>query len=157
MSTTMPTPSDETAPLPDPLLRLDPFVALADGRQQLAAAVAAALAQELVDTTRVTKALAMVAAHDAALTEVALAWAEGHRDFTMIVAPDARALTVSDIEQAMDFRMALFEAFDAIGDALDDLLTTPWGGEDTWRMHLVALAMHDGAQAHAIIEASSPA
>ena len=153
----MSTPSDETAPLPDPLLRLDPFVALADGRQQLAVAVAGALARELVDTTRLTEALATVAAHDAALTEVALAWADGQRDFTRIVAPNARALAVTDIEQAMDFRMALFEAFGAISDVLDEMLTTPWGGEETWRMHLVALAMHDGAQAHTINEASSPA
>lgn len=143
----------------DPLARIDPFVALVDGRQQLAEAIAAhpvagatgdsLIAQEVAET------LAIVAAHDEALTEVARAYAQGERNFEHVMRPVERTLVIADMEAAMLIRSALFEAVAAIADALDEFVSTPWGGRDTWRMHLVALAMRDGAYAYALAAGES--
>lgn len=135
----------------DPLTRIDPFVAMMDGRRQLAEAIAA----RTRDAANLAETLAIVAAHDQALTEVALAYVRGERDFDDVVAPSDRVLAVDDFDAAMVFRNALFEALAELADALDDLVATPWSGIDTWRMHLVSLAMHDGAHAHALLTADA--
>jgi hypothetical protein len=143
----------------DPFARIDPFVALMDGRRQLAEAIASHPTDNTAPGTsiaqQVAETLAIVAAHDEALTEVARAFAQGERNFEGVTTPRDRTLVVSDMDAAMLIRTALFEAVAAIADALDETVSTPWGGSDTWRMHLVALAMRDGAHAHALITGES--
>lgn len=139
------------------LASIDPFVAMMDGRRQLLEAI-----ESHRDTTPdLAETLGIVAAHDHALREVMLAFADGVRDFTSITPPRARALEGgpdaaldADLDAMVAARAALFEAVDAIAHALDEVVETPWGGRDSWRMHLLGIAMHDGAQAHAIIEAA---
>lgn len=147
--------TDEHGPHDALLATVEAFTALADGRRQLLTA----LASIEVDTEDLAETLGIVAAHDHALRAVALAYADGTRDFAsfatpaMLVADDEGTHTVDTIDAA---RASFFDAIAAVADAhaewLDDVIETPWGGRETWRMHLVALAMHDGAQAHAINE-----
>lgn len=139
---------------PDSLLAsIDPFAALADGRRQLLAAI-----EEIEgDLQELAETLGIVAAHDLALRDVALAFAAGARDFSDIVPPGGRPMpsqTAATVETIEASRAAVFEAIASVAEAhdawLDEVIETPWGGRESWRMHLVALAMHDGARAHAI-------
>lgn len=142
------------------LASIDPFVAMMDGRRQLLEAIEG----HRDSTENLAEILGIVAAHDQALRDVMLAFADGTRDFGAIASPHARA-TASDLDADLDAardaidaaRAALFECIDLIAHALDEVIETPWGGRDSWRMHLLALAMHDGAQAHAIVEAARSA
>ncbi|MCK9486248.1 MAG: hypothetical protein M0R73_06015 [Dehalococcoidia bacterium] len=141
------------------LASLDAFAALADGRQQLLAAVAASEARGAGTPAETLK---IVAAHDHALRLVALAYAQGARDFSACATPatlaaqDDGPCTLETVEAA---RASFFEAVAAVMEAhaewLDDVIETPWEGRATWRMHLLALAMHDGAQAYALTEPTS--
>lgn len=146
------TDSPHTDPLAhdDPFARIDPFVAMIDGRRQLAEAIAAQVDDVATISQQVAEILAIVAAHDEALMEVARAYAQGERNFEGVIVPADRALVVADMDAAMVVRAELFQAVAAIAEALDEIVSTPWGGSDTWRMHLVALAMNDGAHAYAL-------
>jgi hypothetical protein len=88
----------------DPFARIDPFAALIDGRRQLAEALASQVAREAPSAQQVAETLAIVAAHDEALTEVARAYAQGERDFEGVTLPSDRALVVSDMDAAMLIR-----------------------------------------------------
>lgn len=133
------------------LAQIDPFVALGDGRRQLIEAMRASAA----DTQDLAEILGIVAAHDDALRDVAIAYAAGARDFSTVATPASRVADAVTIDVATDARVALFDAIVAISDALDEEVTLPWHGTDTWRMHLIAIAMRDGAHAHAILEATA--
>ncbi|MEX1022671.1 MAG: hypothetical protein WD058_05945 [Dehalococcoidia bacterium] len=154
------TPPDASRPTAgdrddDPFARIDPFVALADSRRQLVDAIReiedGALRAQRPD---LAETLGIVAAHDRALCDVALAYARGERDFDGVVAPRDRVTHDTTMEVAIEVRVALFDALASIGDALDESLTTAWGGAGTWRMHIVEIAMHEGARAHDLIDAS---
>lgn len=138
------------------LAMIDPFVALADGRRQLLDAV-----ERAGNVHDLAEILGIVAAHDQALADVALAFASGARDFSSIAGPGSRDAGPGDIATIEATRASLFDAVDAVASAvedwLDEVIETPWGGSDTWRMHLVSLAMHDGARAFEIAEAQSRA
>lgn len=141
------------------LAMIDPFVALADGRHQLLAAIEGAR----LDGQDLAEILGIVAAHDDALREGALAFEQGARDFSHVDAPSVRAprnvdaRTLDDIDAVRASLVdAIAELADAHADFLDEVIETTWGGSDTWRMHLVALAMHDGAQAHALASRERP-
>jgi hypothetical protein len=134
---------------PDPLAQVDPFAALLDARQQLLAAI-----EEAADAVRVAAALAAVIAHDTALRDIALAYADGTRDFADAVTPTqhhARRAIEATLDEAMETRYALFEALGAVAHLLDEVVTTPWGGRETLRMHLIVQAMHDGLHAEALV------
>ncbi len=140
------------------LAMIDPFVALADGRRQLLEAIQRARPAD----ADLAEILGIVTSHDRAMREIALAFADGTRDFATVAAPNAHlhgTRSIEALEDAMhDSRAALFEAIAAMASSMDawmdEVIETPWAGRDTWRMHLVSLAMHEGAHAFAIVEAS---
>lgn len=152
------TPPVEDDRADDPMLAVDPFAALVDGRRQLVEAL-----RTLDDLSRAAQTLASVIAHDEALREVATAYAAGERDFASIPSPVSRLAAPADpvevmLERAIEVRASLLEAvFEATApaEAMDAVFETGWGGEETWRMHLVVHAIHEGMHAHAI-EAGDP-
>lgn len=133
-------------PHADPLLSLDPFTLLADARRQLLEAVEA-LTDAHAD--RVAAALGTVVAHDLALAAIARAYAEGDREFEGVTPPAGLAL-LATVEDAHAARLALFESLSASPIREDVEVAVPWAGIETWHVHLVGLAMHEGAQAHAL-------
>jgi hypothetical protein len=130
----------------DPLARVDPFAVLADARFQLLAAI------ETLDggePERVAAALGAVVAYDDALGAIARASASGDRTFEGVATPLERAgdATTDDARAA---RARLFESLGASGIQLDVEVLVPWAGTETWQLHLIGLAMHEGAQAQAL-------
>jgi len=134
----------------DPLADLDPFAFLMDARMQFIAAVEA---RGSAEPERVAIAVGAVVAHDQALREVVLAYASGDRLFEAVTTPLDRAQPGS-IDDAYLARNELFESLASIGESLPfgAELALPWTGLDTWRGHLIDLAMHEGAHAHALRE-----
>ena len=135
----------------DLLLDVDPFSALLDGRRQLAEVL-----QSGIDEARSRAALAAVIAHDEALREVATGYAAGVRDFASVPLPATRNIEPCDPPTAAASRHALIESLAGIADRLDEIVTTPWGGDDTWRMHLITHAIHDGLHADALRRGEPP-
>ena len=142
-------PDDATTDI-DPLAQLDPFAFLMDARVQLIAAVEARGGAE---PDRVAIAIGAVIANDHALREVVLAYASGDRLFEAVATPEERARPAT-IEDAYLARNELFESIAGIGElfAFGAELTLPWSSLDTWRGHLISLAMYEGAYAHALRE-----
>jgi len=134
----------------DPLAQLDPFAFLMDARVQFIAAVEA---RNGTEPERVAIAIGAVVANDHALREVVLAYASGDRLFQAVATPKDRAQPAA-IEDAYLARNELFESIASIGEqlAFGAELTLPWNGPDTWRGHLIGLAMYEGAYAHALRE-----
>lgn len=132
----------------DPLDQLNPFSLLMDARHQLFTIVQAIVADQ---PDRVATALGAVVAHDLALREIALAYADGERTFDGVTPPDARAIHAT-FEDAQAARNALFEAFSTAGTDFATEVLVPWAGTETWHIHLIGLAMFEGAQAHALRE-----
>ncbi len=130
------------------LEQLNPFSLLMDARHQLMAAVQAAMT---TTPERAAIALGAVVAHDDALREIVRAFDGGGRSFEGIAPPADRA-TSATIDQALDARDALFEALSSTGVSLADEVFVPWVGAETWHVHLIGLAMFEGAQAHALRE-----
>jgi len=145
--------ADEHAGEPHDLLaQVDPFAALLDARGQLLAAI-----EEATDAVRVMASLAAVIAHDIALRDVALAYGRGETDFTRATTPvehHAQRVIAATVDEAMHEALAarrtLFEAFGEVAHRLDETVTTPWGGTETLRMHLIVQAIHDGLHAEAL-------
>jgi hypothetical protein len=141
----------------DPLPQIDPVALLMDARLQFFAAIEALGGRE---PDRVAAALAAVVAHDDALAAVALAWADGARTFEGIPTPVERVRTAAadasaapTTDDANAARGRLFESLGA-GVALDVEVALPWVGTDSWQLHLIGLAMHEGSHAHALREGS---
>ena len=132
----------------DPLAQLDPFDFLMDAHVQLIRAIEMRAPTE---PERVAIALGLVVAHDRALAAIALAYTSGDRTFEAIAAPSATDATLDDASRS---RNALFVAVStsAAALALEEELLLPWVGLDTWRGHLIGLAMLEGALAHALRE-----
>lgn len=135
----------------DPLAQLDPFDFLMDAHVQLFRAIEGRSAAE---PERVATALRLVVAHDRALAAIALAYTSGDRTFESVAPPDAAEATDSTLEDASRSRNALFDAVNTSAAALafEEELLLPWVGLDTWRGHLIGLAMLEGALAHALRE-----
>lgn len=137
-STTAPLASPEDTSI-DPLYALDPFALLLDARQQLLTIAEAIRARE---PDRVAIALGAVVAQDDALRAIV----NGEAGADPGDAGDAT------IEEAYAARAALLEAMGAAGLSLDAEVAVPWAGTDTWHVHIIGLAMFEGAQAHALRE-----
>jgi|GEM_PF-3229677 len=132
----------------DPLDHINPFTVLMDARLQLLAAVDALKGAE---SERVAIALGSVVAHDHAIGEVARAWASGERTFEGVATPRERAGNAT-VEEANDARSGLIEALGTAGVSFELEVLFPWAGSETWQLHLIGLAMHEGACAHALRE-----
>ena len=132
----------------DALDQLNPFSLLMDARHQLIDAAQAALA---ATPQRAAIALGAVVAYDDALREIARAFADGARSFGGITTPSERA-TGATIEDIIEARNALFEVLSSTGVSFADEVDVPWAGTESWHVHLIGLAMFEGAQAHALRE-----
>lgn len=123
----------------DLLYALDPLTLLMDARQQLLAVV-----DQLAGTEdeRVALALGAVVAQDLALADVA-------RGVEAVVVPSSRAARAT-VEEGYSARNALFEVLAEMRVSFDTEVLVPWTGTETWHVHLVGLAMFEGAQAHAL-------
>ena len=132
----------------DPLAQLDPFDFLMDAHVQFIRAIEV---RAIAEPERVAAALGLVVAHDRALAAIALAYTSGDRTFEAVAAPNATDATLEDASRS---RNALFEAVSTSAAALafEEELLLPWVGLDTWRGHLIGLAMLEGALAHALRE-----
>ncbi len=144
----MSAPERPSPPHLDPLAQLEPFDFLMDAHVQLVRAVEARAAAE---PERVATALGIVVAHDRALRAIALAYVSGDRTFEAVTPPVAADATLEDASQSRN------ELFESVGTsagtlAFEDELLLPWVGLDTWRGHLISLAMLEGALAHALRE-----
>jgi len=135
----------------DILALIDPWTALADGRMQLLAAIDAAS----VHGPDLAETLGIAADRDRAMCNVMRAYIEGARDFSTI-ATTGHHVDAGDaadpIALAEDARRDLLEALAVLGTTLDDVVEIPWNGRDSWRIHLVTLAMHDGADAQRLMQ-----
>jgi hypothetical protein len=147
MSAHQPHPS----PHADPLAQLDPFDFLMDAHVQLIRAIEV---RAHAEPERVATALGLIVAHDRALAAIARAYTSGDRTFVTVAPPNGASATNSTLEDASRSRNALFEAVStsAAALALEEELLLPWIGLDTWRGHLIGLAMLEGALAHALRE-----
>ena len=132
----------------DPLDQLNPFSLLMDARHQLIDAAQAAMSTA---PDRVAIALGAVVAYDDALREIARAFADGARSFEGIATPAERA-TDATIDGVIEARNALFEVLSSTGVSFADEVDVPWAGVESWHIHLIGLAMFEGAQAHALRE-----
>ena len=130
----------------DLLAQIDPFAVLADARFQLLAAIEALGDAE---PARVAAALGAVVAHDDALGALARASVAGDRTFEEIATPLERARDATT-EDATAARARLFESLGVSGIQLDVEVLVPWAGTETWHLHLIGLAMHEGTQAQAL-------
>ncbi len=163
----------------DPLQRIDPWIALADGRGQLMRALGeldqtgASLPLALPQNAQgaewlVGDLVTHLAAWDTLIADRLRALAEGATNVEVTAAPDdqwaawnaervaaGRTLPLeARLEALADARQALLEAASAIDQAvLDTPIETSWGVEETPRAILVVQAMHDGMHAEAIAEA----
>ena len=133
---------------PDPLDHINPFTVLMDARLQLLAAIDALKGAE---AERVATALGSVVAHDDAIGEVARAWATGDRTFEGVATPRERAGSAT-VEEANTARASLLEALSIAEVSFELEVRFPWAGDETWQLHLIGLAMHEGACAHALRE-----
>jgi hypothetical protein len=166
----------------DPLLAIDPWVALMDGRSQLlraidgldaAGAARAAHADADADPDAETDAwtvgdlLTHLAAWDELHTRLFRALAEGGTAGPALP-PDTDRATwnaarvaesrgdalAARVERLHAARAALIEAAAALeGERFDARVATPWGVDDSPRAALVAQAMHDGMHAETIVAA----
>ena len=132
----------------DPLDQLNPFSLLMDARHQLIDAAQAAMSTA---PDRAAIALGAVVAYDDALREIARAFADGARSFEGIATPAERA-TDATIDGVIEARNALFEVLSSTGVSFADEVDVPWAGVESWHIHLIGLAMFEGAQAHALRE-----
>ncbi|MCB9483276.1 MAG: hypothetical protein H6675_04625 [Dehalococcoidia bacterium] len=132
----------------DPLDQLNPFSLLMDARHQLIDAAQAAMSTA---PDRAAIALGAVVAYDDALREIARAFADGARSFEGIATPAERA-TGATIDGVIEARNALFEVLSSTGVSFTDEVDVPWAGVESWHIHLIGLAMFEGAQAHALRE-----
>ena len=132
----------------DPLDQLNPFSLLMDARHQLIDAAQAAMSTA---PDRAAIALGAVVAYDDALREIARAFADGARSFEGIATPAERA-TGATIDATIEARNALFEVLSSTGVSFTDEVDVPWAGVESWHIHLIGLAMFEGAQAHALRE-----
>ena len=132
----------------DPLDQLNPFSLLMDARHQLIDAAQAAMSTA---PHRAAIALGAVVAYDDALREIARAFADGARSFEGIATPAERA-TGATIDGVIEARNALFEVLSSTGVSFADEVDVPWAGVESWHIHLIGLAMFEGAQAHALRE-----
>lgn len=139
---------DDTTSSRDPLDQINPFTVLMDARLQLLAAVDALKGAE---PERVATALGSVVAHDDAIGEVARAWGTGDRTFEGIATPRERAGSAT-VDEANAARSGLLEALSIAEVSFELEVAFPWSGVETWRLHLIGLAMHEGACAHALRE-----
>ena len=132
----------------DLIAQLDPFDFLMDAHVQLIRAIEVRAAAE---PARVATALGLVVAHDRALVAIVRAYTAGDRTFEAVAPPTATDATLEDAAQS---RNALFDAVgtSAATLAFEEELLLPWIGLDTWRGHLLGLAMLEGALAHALRE-----
>ena len=136
----------------DPLDQLNPFSLLMDARHQLIDAAQAAMSTV---PDRVAIALGAVVAYDDALREIARAFADGARSFEGIATPAERATGATidaTIDGVIEARNALFEVLSSTGVSFTDEVDVPWAGVESWHIHLIGLAMFEGAQAHALRE-----
>lgn len=132
----------------NPLDRIDPVSVLIDARLQLLAAIDGLQGAE---AERVATALGSVVAHDHAIGEVARAWASGDRTFEGVMTPRERAGSAT-VDEANAARGGLLEALGVAEVAFELEVLVPWAGNETWQLHLIGLAMHEGACAHALRE-----
>ena len=161
-----------TDPLPDdPLLLVDAWIALEDGREQLLNAIdgldtrLAALPIDQSPGWRIADLLTHVAAWDELVARHLRARAAGARAVTIEAAPEdewaewnARqiaAATHATLERRLErlhtARAELEAAAAEIGHALfDEPLGSPWGTRDSARAYLIGQAVHDGTHAAAI-------
>ncbi len=158
----------------DPLLDVDPWVALMDGRSQLLRAIdgldEAGAARRVHDDGDWTVAdlITHVADWDEAAARCFRALAAGERAFAAEAAPAAEwaewnaarvaasrtATLEARVARLQAAREAMLEAAAALdAAALDATFAAPWGVEDTPRGFLVAQAIHDGMHAEAIAAA----
>lgn len=148
---------------------VDCFVALADGRQRLMAAISNiedSDAERVVHGEwRVHDLLSHLAAWDEFVAQTLRAVQTGTRTFELVAAPDgewadwnaqqvaeARDETLGQrLQRLHAAREALLQAAGALDDAtLDVTLMPPWGIEETPRFTLVAQALHDAMHAETI-------
>ncbi|MDA1004580.1 MAG: DinB family protein [Chloroflexi bacterium] len=155
----------------DPLLSVDPWTALQDGRAQLLRAIDALTAEAAVRALAnapgwsIADALTHLAAWDELTGRFLRALAAGARDLPVEAAPEdewaawnaAQIAAARDaplaarVERLHDARAELFAAAAAIDLALfDEPFATPWGTRDTVRAYLVGQAMHDGMHAESL-------
>lgn len=139
--------ADTTSSL-DPLDHINPFTVLMDARLQLLAAIDALKGAE---SERVATALGSVVAHDHAIGEIARAWALGDRTFEGVPTPRARVASAT-VDEANEARAGLIEALSVAEVSFELEVFFPWAGSETWQLHLIGLAMHEGACAHALRE-----
>ena len=137
----------------DPLLAIDPFILLMDARHQLFSAIDAVEGGPEGSTEaglqRIAVALGVMVAHDRALTDVVHALSEGSPPLDEVAPPEARRAPATR-EDAQQSRSALLESLGNTRASLDTEVAVPWTGRETWHVHLVGLAMLEGAQAHAL-------
>jgi hypothetical protein len=164
----------------DPLLRVDPWTALADGRGQLMRALdgldqtGASLPLELPEDARgarwlVGDLLTHLAAWDELVAATLRAIAEDTGPVEVTAAPEAewaawnadriaegRARPLeARLERLESARRELLQAGGAIApDAFDMATATAWGIDETPRGMLVVQAMHDGMHAEMIAAAT---
>lgn len=132
----------------DPLDQINPFTVLMDARLQLLAAIDGLKGAE---AERVATALGSVVAHDHAIGEIARAWAAGDRTFEGVATPRERAASAT-VDEANAARAGLLEALSIAEVSFELEVRFPWAGHETWQLHLIGLAMHEGACAHALRE-----
>lgn len=164
-------------PREDPLLAIDPWVALMDGRNQLlraidgldaasTARVAHADAAAAVDAWTVGDLLAHLASWDELNARFFRALAAGSpaeplapddawsRWNAARVAESRGDTLIARVERLHAARAELTEAAAALeGTRFDERVAAPWGATDTPRAFLVAQAMHDGMHAETIVAA----
>ncbi|MBM3140196.1 MAG: hypothetical protein FJZ92_08280 [Chloroflexi bacterium] len=159
---------------PDPLVHVDPWVALHEGRSQLLRAIdglaeaEAELAVEARGRWHVGDLLTHLASWDEMTAAFLQAIAGGTREFPVEARADDdwSAWNASRIAEARSADLAarlarLHAAREALvgaagslaGELLDVVIAAPWDAEDTLRAYLVGQAMHDGAHAVAIAQA----
>lgn len=132
----------------DPLAQLDPFDFLMDAHVQLIRAIEV---RALAEPERVAAALGIVVAHDHALAAIALAYTSGDRTFEAVAPPMSANATLDDASRSRNELLAAVST-SAAALAFEEELLLPWIGLDTWRGHLLGLAMLEGALAHALRE-----
>ena len=161
----------------DPLLHVDPWVALADGRSQLARALddltaaEAQLSAGLGEDARgsewlVGDLLTHLEAWDRLVAGCLEGVVEGRQAGGALVADpeaewaawNAKQVAVGEamplevrLERLAEARQALMEVASRVADdAFDTAMGTPWGVEESPRGMLVVQAMHDGMHAAVI-------